>query len=288
MIKKILLLILIISIIFIPNKKYKEITEYTSKEIEILPIYLLDNNNYVSKTEIKINSKDKIKELIDALIIDGPKEDDIPSGFKSIINENTKLYNYELKDNTLKLNFSKELLDTNETQTIEAIVYTMTEFVDNIIIYIEDKLLTNLKSGENLPNPLNRDIGINKIYNIDNLNNINKVTIYYGNRFNDKPYYIPVTKYTNDTRDKMTQIIDELNQTSQYTTNLMTFISRDIKLINVLEQEENLILEFNEALLDVDKIIIDEVIYTINDNYNTKNITFLVKNKEIYKKVLKS
>ena len=211
-------------------------------------------------------------------------EESIPSGFKSVINENTKLINYEINNKTLKLNFNKYLLEDNKDQVIESLVYTLTEleYIDNIILYIDGVIY---KDGL-----LDRSIGINKIYNINDLNNVNKVTVYYSKVFNDKTYYVPVTKYLNDNREKITIIIDELNSTSLYTTNLMSFLNQDVKLINCIENNEELILEFNDAILNSENIILDEVIYTliysIKDNYDVKKVTFLVENKEILKKVL--
>ena len=283
MYKKILLICFLFSLmILIPKNKFNEETSYVSSEKKLSYIYLLDNNNYLAKTDIQV--KDEIKDLIDALIIDGPMEENIPSGFKSVINENTKLINYEINNKTLKLNFNKYLLEDNKDQVIESLVYTLTEleYIDNIILYIDGVIY---KDGL-----LDRSIGINKIYNINDLNNVNKVTVYYSKVFNDKTYYVPVTKYLNDNREKITIIIDELNSTSLYTTNLMSFLNQDVKLINCIENNEELILEFNDAILNSENIILDEVIYTliysIKDNYDVKKVTFLVENKEILKKVL--
>ena len=70
----------------------------------------------------------------------------------------------------------------------------------------------------------------------------------------------------------------------------MSFLNQDVKLINCIENNEELILEFNDAILNSENIILDEVIYTliysIKDNYDVKKVTFLVENKEILKKVL--
>ena len=191
---------------------------------------------------------------------------------------------FPINNKTLKLNFNKYLLEDNKDQVIESLVYTLTEleYIDNIILYIDGVIY---KDGL-----LDRSIGINKIYNINDLNNVNKVTVYYSKVFNDKTYYVPVTKYLNDNREKITIIIDELNSTSLYTTNLMSFLNQDVKLINCIENNEELILEFNDAILNSENIILDEVIYTliysIKDNYDVKKVTFLVENKEILKKVL--
>ena len=204
--------------------------------------------------------------------------------WKKVFLVDLKLINYEINNKTLKLNFNKYLLEDNKDQVIESLVYTLTEleYIDNIILYIDGVIY---KDGL-----LDRSIGINKICNINDLNNVNKVTVYYSKVFNDKTYYVPVTKYLNDNREKITIIIDELNSTSLYTTNLMSFLNQDVKLINCIENNEELILEFNDAILNSENIILDEVIYTliysIKDNYDVKKVTFLVENKEILKKVL--
>jgi spore germination protein GerM len=95
----------------------------------------------------------------------------------------------------------------------------------------------------------------------------------------------------NDSRDKMTLIIEELNQTSTYTTNLMTFMNNDVRLISSTLEDENLILNFNEAILEDENYILEEVIYTIlysiEDNFEVKNVIFNVENKKILKKDLK-
>ncbi|MEG2011154.1 MAG: GerMN domain-containing protein [Bacilli bacterium] len=286
-------------LLLIPKNKIKNIKQelsYTSENIKVTPIYLLDSNNYVAKTEIGLKStknEDIVKELANILIKEGPGESLIPSGFKSIINEETKIISLEIKDAVLKINFSKSFLEENDKKALESLVYTMTELedIDKVIVFIEGEILTKLTDGTLIKNPIDRTIGINKIYDINNLDNVTSVTIYYLNEYNDNLYYVPVTKYLNDTREKITIIIDELNSTSLYTTNLMSFLNQDVKLLSAVEKDETLNLQFNEAIFNSDDLILEEVIYTIlysvEDNYNVKNVTFNVENKEILKKVLK-
>lgn len=171
--------------------------------------------------------------------------------------------------------------------------YTLTSLkgIKNIIIYINGSILTNYKvSKEPLIMPLDRSIGINKVYDIIDTDNIRSVTSYFASEYNDNFYYVPVTKYTNDSREKITIIIDELNSISSYATNLMSFINQDVKLLSVLEKDETLEINFNEAILNIDNVILDEVIYTVlysvEDNYQVKNVVFLIENKKFVKKVL--
>ena len=293
-------------IYFIPNNKeainIKQEVEYVSMDIKTSPIYLLDQNNYLAKSEIAI-SGEKIEDiaeyLIIALTIDESLEDKIPSGFKAVLPSDTKILNISYNDNLLKINFSKDLLDTSkdmEEKIIESLIYTLTNIngVDKIMILIEGKILTKLpQSNIILPSTLDRSFGINKQYNITNNKNINKTTIYYINKYNDYEYYVPVTKIDNDSRDKIEIIIDELSSRNLYKTNLMSYLNSNTKVLSVTETDEQLVIEFNDYIFnDIDtKDILEEVIYTIclsiEDNYNVKEVIFKVENEEIYKNVVK-
>lgn len=289
-------------IYFLPNdkKEFKlnQKLEYVSNEVETHDIYLLDKNNYLAKTKIAINGNTEeeiAKYLLTALIIDEEIEDKIPNGFKAILPSNTKILNIEYKDNLIKVNFSKDLLDTSidmEEKVIESIIYTLTsiENVNKIIILIEGNILTKLPlSNITLPSSLDRNYGINKDYNINNNKNISKTTVYYVNKYNNIEYYVPVTKVNNDTRDKIEIIIDELSSKSLYKTNLMSYLNSNTKVLSVNEQDNILTVDFNDYIFnDINtKEVLEEVIYTINlsikDNYNVKEVIFTVNNQEIYK-----
>ena len=203
---------------------------YTDSEIETNNIYLLDSHNMVSLTNIMINNEkteEKAKELIEALIINGTKEDQIPNGFKPIIPSDTKIKSIKLENKIIKIDFSKEILNIEEQleeKMIESIVYTLTsiENIDGIIIYIEGNILNKLpKSNINLPSTLDRNFGINKEYDIKNIKNITSVTTYYIGKNNTEYYYIPVTKYMNDEREKIKIVIEELSSSNTYNTNLI-------------------------------------------------------------------
>lgn len=286
--------------IFPTNDKLKinEELEYKEDEENLSTIFLLDSNNYLAKTSIDINdksTKEKAKKLLIALINGEKYEEKIPNGFKSIIPNTTKILNIEYKDNVIKVDFSKELMDTsidNEEKIIEAIVYTLTSIdeIKYIIIYMEGKILTKLpQSNITLPSTLDRSFGINKEYDITSDKNITKTTVYYINRYNNEEYYVPVTKITNDKREKAEIIIEELSFNSTYNTNLMSYLNSNTKIISIDESNDKLVIDFNDNIFN-DKeslAILDEVIYTISlslfDNYDVKQVIFTVNEQEIYK-----
>lgn len=267
-------------------------------------IYLLDSNDYVARTKINsINSNDviaKAKDLIEGLIIGGSKSNIIPNGFRSIIPSGTTVLDISLESDTLIVNFSDELLDINEKyeeKMIEAIVYTLTSLdsVDKVIIKVNGEVLTKLpNSGKNLPSVLDKSFGINKVYDISSVHNIDSFTVYYVNSYNDNSYYVPVTKYiNNDNQDKIKVIIEQLSSAPIYESNLMSFLDVSAKLLDYSLEEEVIKLNFNNAILSdvTNSNILEEVVYTIslsmNDNYGVEEVIFCVDNEEIYKSLLK-
>lgn len=284
--------------------KIKQELTYVDKEISMNDIFLLDKNNMLALTTIVVDNdtsiENKARTLIETLIIGSNAENKIPSGFKALLPNDTKILSIKYENNLIKIDFSKEVLDVSkemEEKVIEAIVYSLTSIKElkNVIIYVEGDILTYLpKSNIHLPSTLNRNFGINKSYELQTLQDINNVTIYYVSKYNEDYYYVPVTKYVNDERDKIKIIIEELASGSLYNTNLMSFLNSNTKLLAVEEAEGNLYLQFNSYIFDdmVEKNILEEVINTISlsidDNYNVKEVFFYVNNEEIYKTVLKT
>ena len=296
-------IVLLLILYLIPDNK-KEVNlknnsiEYTYNNV-ISTIYLIDSNDYVARTTIstcKCEKEDLARDLVEGLVIGGQKNNIIPNGFRSIIPPDVSIKNIELKDKILTIDFSKELLEVNkkdEEKMIEAIIYTLTSIdgIDKVIIKVEGEVLSKLPNSKiNLPTVLDKSYGINKNYDLTNLNNIISYTTYYTSTYNDTKYYVPVTKYINSKDNDIVKIIiKELSSSPIYETNLMSYLNTNATLNNYELLGNNLKLNFNESLLnDLDeKNILEEVIYTISlsmDNiYNDlESVSFLVNNEEIY------
>lgn len=281
----------------------KEELVYVEEDLNKEVIYMLDDNNMLGRTEVVINQNeivDKAKELLEVLINDGKNESKIPNGFRGIIPGDTKINSLTYDNNLIKVDFSKELLNVQkkyESKIVEAIVYTLTSIkeVDKVIIYVDGEILTKLpKSGFNLPSTLDKSYGINKNYDLTSYKNVNQVTIYYISKYNDETYYVPVTKYLNDDRDKIKIIIEELASSSSYNSNLMSYLNSNTELLATDQDVDSLFLTFNEYIFNDmnEKNILEEVIYTISlsveANYDVKEVVFQVDNQEIYKSVIKT
>ena len=271
-IKKILVsstaIILLLIIYLIPDNK-KDIDlknssiEYNYNNV-VGTIYLVDSNDYVARTTIPTCKCDDValaKDLVEGLIIGGAKNNIIPNGFRSILPPDVVVKDINLKDKVLTIDFSKELLEINkndEEKAIESLVYTLTSIngIDKIIIKVEGEVLNKLpNSKNNLPTVLDKSYGINKTYELSNLNNILSYTTYYTSSYNNNKYYVPVTKYVNSKESDIVKvIIKELGSSPIYETNLMSYLNTNATLNNYELAGSNLILNFNEQLLnDIDK-----------------------------------
>lgn len=267
-------------------------------------IYLLDSNDYVARTTIRgcdCDTLETAKDITQGLIIGGEKSNIIPNGFRSIIPSGTEILNANLENKVLTINFSKELLDITkeyEEKMIEAIIYSLTsiEGIDKVIIQVEGEVLSKLPNSEkNLPTSLDKSYGINKSYDLVNTNDIDSYTVYYVSNFNDNQYYVPITKYVNQSKqDKIKVIIDELSTSPIYETNLMSYLNSNVNLIDYALDDKTLSLNFNDSILsdNTSNKILEEVIYTISlsimDNFAVEEVSILVNNEEIYKNSLKS
>src|SRR5574344_1164523 len=282
------------------NQEYKKEVEFVDNEVKTQDIYLINSDNLVSLTKVEVVNSDTIKlaqELIDIMINDDKEK--IPNGFRTIFNSNTLLKDISFRDKILKLSFNDELINVDkdlEIKIIEMLTYTMTSLdnVDYIMLFVNDHILTTLpKSKYNIPSLLSRKIGVNKVFDMDNLDS-KMLTTYFIAKNKDDYYYIPVTKYVNSDKDKIEIVINELKSSITYNKNLKTYLNDNTKLTEVIKEEAALKLSFNEFVFaDFDTYDIkEEVLYAVSlscyDNYDVTNIVFKYNDKEIYKNSSKS
>ena len=262
----------------------------TYSEGEKTTIYLLNKNNYVSRAEVITKNKElisKIEELITFLTIGSKNNIYIPSIFEPVIPSNTKVLSLDFQNGLLKINFSKEFLNMPakyEKKIIESLVYTFTDFeeINQLIIFVENQILDQLpNSKEKLPHILTRDMGINTIYNIDNLKNVQKTTTYYLAVENEIAYYVPVTLFENNNKDKVEIVIERLKSNPHLQTNLISYLNASTELNSYELLEEEIKLSFNDALFEGlnSEEMKEQVEYSISlsikDTLNVKNVTLI-------------
>lgn len=287
------LLILLITYFF-PTKIEKEYSKtLTYNEIQTKAIYVLDTNQYVSRITTMLKEEEplkQVKEIIGLLTLKSKENDYLPTNFYGVIPSETKINDLSIENGLLKIDFSKELLNTTkemERKMIEAIVYSLTELenINSILIFVEGKQLTELPySKEKLPTILNKDFGINKVYDIDSLKNTTKTTIYYGSKIDDYFYYVPITYVDNSDKEKVEIIIEKLKTTPIYESHLISYLHASAEITNYEILENEIKLSFNSFLLNdvTNQDVLEEVKYTIflslRDTYHIEKVEFNVEN----------
>ena len=273
----------------IPNL-YQDDALKTNLEVEYITgigtnnIYLLDKNDYLVKTKILLDSTSKeeqVKKLIKNLTINDNSK--FPNGLEATIPEDTKLLEVYYDEHYLTLNFNNKLIKNEEKveKIIESIVYSVMDLgeIDGVIIEVNGETIDGYNKV------LDRNIGINKSYDIKSRKDINKVVIYYLEQLDGVNYYVPVTKYLNDSDEKIKIIINELTASYIYEPNLMSFLNSNTKLLDYKEAENVMTINFNNAIFDGNNKILEEVTYTLAysvfANYDVGQVMINVDGKNI-------
>lgn len=265
-----------------------EVTHETKGEKEV--VYLMDIDGYISKLETYISSlnlEDEIYKKINILI----EGDETLKNFIPLIPKGTKINSIKIENDKVTIDFSKEILNVtknNEEKMLEAIIFTLTQTdeINEIYLKVDGKLFNELPNSKKIINyPLTRDYGINKEYDITKLNNITKTTVYFVKENEDFNYYVPVTKISNTSSEKIDIIIKELKSSVNYQSNLNSYLSNNLNLDDYEITKDAINLIFNEYIFDdiSEEKILEEVKYTISqsilENYKVKEVIFSTKEK---------
>ena len=292
-IRKILItsLLLIVALILYSFPKELE-QDIDNNDYDTLNIYLIDSNNYVAMTSVLslVNDiNDKVKMIIDSLTV-GTSE--VKKGFLPIIPKGTKLIDFNIENDLIKINFSKEFLNIsleNENKLIESIVFSLTslEGIEKVMIFVEGKLLNELpNSHKKLDVYLDRSYGINKIIDINKISGNKMVTVYYLSQ-SDEVYFIPVSYVLEDNQESIQVIVESLRSNKMNSSYLSSHLDYQVELMNYEKIDEEFFLNFNDALLSsvYDGKLKEEVKYALSysifDTYSIENVIFQVNSNKI-------
>lgn len=287
-----LTLFILLTVFTITNYKNDNVLR-TNLEIEDIAglktnvIYLLNDEGLLVQDRVLLDGS-SVEEKIEKLLINLIEGStcSFADGLSKVIPKGTVVNNVMVGNKYVTIDFSKELLNVSEEKEksmITAIVYSVMDLDDflGVSILVDGKSLEEYpNSKEKINKILDKSIGINKNYDITSFNNINKVVIYYLENINDNLYYVPVTKYVNDDREKVNIIVEELASSYIYESNLMSFLNSNVSLIEYEEKDNIMSLNFNDYLFDGNDKVLEEVLYSIAysvfDNYDVSMVSFEV------------
>ena len=255
-------------------------------------VYLLSKNDYLVRKNIYLDSDDNVLNIKKALsyLIESDNNK-YSNELMGVIPKGTKINEVICGDDLVTVDFSKEILNVSvnhEKHMISSIVYTIIDLVDvkGVSILVDGEVLRSYpNTGEVFGSVLNKSIGINNRYDITSRKDINRVILYYVDLIDEDIYYVPVTKYINDDREKVKIIIEELKSSYLSEVNLMSFLNSNVNLIDYNVENEIFFLNFDDYLFDNNDKILEEVMYTISysifDNYDVNMVMFLVNGEEV-------
>ena len=249
---------------------------------DIVGIYLIDENSYLCEAMTLVdnkNSLEAVSEIIDSL----KNSNHLYQGLKGLIPNNTVLNKASLKDGILYLDFNDQLFNVNanlEEKVVEALIYSLLSLnnVKGLILSINNKELVELpKSKITIPSLLDKSFGINKEYHLNRMNNINKVVLYYYQEIDNNNYYVPVTRYLNNKDDKVKVIIDNLQNNYIYKTNLMSYVTNKIEILDYSIKEDTVSLSFDKLITLDSKEAREEVIWTMSNSiFDSLDVTKVI------------
>lgn len=260
------------------NLELEDITSLTNNSV-----YLLNKEGYLVKKKIFIDNvemTEKIHKVLNYLKISNNSK--YSSSLSGLIPADCVINDVYYDEFYVNLDFSKELLNANNLDlTVTSIVYSIMELgqIKGISILIDGKPI------EGYPYVLDKSMDINKETFITSREDISKVVIYYLLEDNDETYYVPVTKYLNDSREKIAIIVDEL--VSSTSTDLVSYVNSNVELLDSREDNDTLILNFNNFLFDNNDEVLEEVLYCISysvfDNYDVEMVMVEVDGQNVGK-----
>lgn len=270
--------------------------EHTEK-MSKCKVYLLNDSDLLVRADVAIFGEQKLEDKIKSVLNNLMKTSNelIPNGLNAIIPKNTTILGIQIDEGIVNINFSKEMLDIEkrlEERMAEAIAFSLFELdgINGVSIYVEGKNISELLNNK-IPQIITKNWGINKKFDLKNKKDIQKLVVYYVDEIDNNKYYVPVTKYVNDNRDKIKIIIEDLSSNYIYEPNLVSFLNQNAELINYEIDNDIMTLNFNNSIFISDGNILEEVVYSIMysvfDNYNVKEVVLMVDNQEVLKKSIK-
>ena len=237
-------------------------------------IYLFNKENLLVRTEIFLEEKEDFEKIED--IIEYLKENKKESSLKGYLPKNIQLLEKRQNEDTLILNFSKEWEEVEkEDEKVAGFLYSMLELdeIQKVKILIEGNL------SRKYPNALDKTFGMNKEYQVNSREDIQKVFLYY---YDKEGYLLPVTRYVNDNREKIEVMIEELKTGSNHE---ISYLKDKTKLLGYKEEKNVFYLNFDSHLYEKSKEIEEKVIATISEsifqNYDV-NMVILEIEGELY------
>lgn len=257
-------------------------------------LYLIDKNGYVVSQTMELPKTESVaKQALEYLVVNGPVEQMLPNGFRAVLPADTQM-TLNIKDGTATVDFSKEFATykkEDEKRILQAVTWTLTQFdsIDEVKLQMNGTPLEAMPvNGTPIGEELSRADGIN-VDNSDvvDITNTKAVTVYYIGGEEGAYYYVPVTKrVSNDQKDNITAIVNELVEGPAYASNLLSDFQSGVKLLDEPKIEDGKVtLNFNESIFGsleekmVSEHLLNSLVLSLTEQEGVKSVALTVNGK---------
>jgi germination protein M len=239
-----------------------EVTSSTSTEEEaasmMTELYLIDSSGYVVSQTLDLPKTESIaKQALEYLVKDGPVEEMLPNGFRSVLPAGTQVSVNIKGDGTAVVDFSSEFQNyqpEDELKILQSVTWTMTQFdsVEKVELRVNGYELTEMPVGGTPIDDkgLTRKVGINiDTSGITDLTDTHPVTVYFVSQKGENTYYVPVTKrVSNNIDNKIEAVVQQLVEGPGYQKNLLSDFTGVALLDEPTVKDKTVTLNFNEGI----------------------------------------
>ncbi|MDA7027128.1 GerMN domain-containing protein [Bacillus sp. CLL-7-23] len=257
------------------NQNDKKTSEDKTNDTVMRELYLIDKNGYVTPQTLPLPKQEgTAKQALEYLVDGGPVSNILPNGFRAVLPADTTV-NVDIKeDGTAVADFSNEFKNykaEDEEKIMQSITWTLTQFnsIDKIKLRMNGHELKEMPvNGTPISADLSRKDGINlEMSAVADMTATHPVTVYYLAESDEGPYYVPVTKRSEEP-DQVTAAIKELTDGPSKKSGLLSDFQKNVKLNNEPTIEDGQVtLDFNKAIYGSangeKKVISDEVLNSI-------------------------
>ena len=224
---------------------------------ESLLVYLQNSDGKLVGVNVKVDNleEDQILQKWNLLT-----SENMPDGYTSVINKDTVLNSYEIKEHVLVLDVSEEIFLSTGRASIETLAWTFIEGeIEEIKLVVNNEPLREI-NGYRI-NKINKDMGINLEYETSYLFESTSTTVVYSL----DNYVLPVTYFHLET-DECTYIVDKtLEMFNESLTDFEYEFSEETLVINILD-EETLSEKVLETLCKSMEVNFELIKFTINNS----------------------
>lgn len=272
------------------NSSNTDGTDQQAAETVMRELYLIDENGMVVSQSLKLPKTDAVaKQALEYLVVGGPVTEVLPSGFRAVIPQDTKI-SVNIKGNKAIADFSKEFTDykaEDETKILQAVTWTLTQF-DGIT---EVELRINGHKLEEMPvnsTPISATLSRADGINIDtssvvDITNTRQLTLYFLAENEGNKYYVPVTRRVDKSeKDNVTAIINELIKGPGLTSKLVSEFQSDVKLLSAKTTDGKVTLDFNESIFGsfnekmISQSVLDAIVLSLTEQTDIESVAITV------------